>query len=112
LENVQKNENCKGNNAPLNKIKDHKQKLDEANFYGINCMNTLKGINLHGRENMHTTHTTGSKLKGEEKEYEASGHYETPWKDNRSRRVSKIDEAAVFCAKLNFNRPSNSPSFA
>lgn len=39
-------------------------------------------------------------------------HYETPGKDSLSRRVSKIDEAAVFCANVNFNRPSNSPSFA
>jgi len=99
LENVQKNENCKGNNAPC------RHQLYEHTV-------GIAHINLHGRENMHTTHTRGSKLKGEEKEYEASGHYETPWKDNRSRRVSKIDEAAVFCAKLNFNRPSNSPSFA
>ena len=38
--------------------------------------------------------------------------YETPWKDNRSRRVSKIDEAAAFCENVNFRRPSNSPSLA
>jgi hypothetical protein len=41
-----------------------------------------------------------------------SEDYETPWKDSLSRRVSKIDEAAAFCAKVNFNLPSNSPSFA
>jgi len=41
-----------------------------------------------------------------------SDNYETPWKDSLSRRVSKIDEAAAFCAKVNFNLPSNSPSFA
>ena len=38
-------------------------------------------------------------------------NHEAPWKDNRSLRVSNIDEAAAFCANVNFNRPSNSPSF-
>ena len=80
--------------------------IKKSKLQGSSSKFTLK------REHSHVTHTSSSKLGKKEKENEAEGPYETPWKDKRSRRVSKIDEAAVFCAKLNFNRPSNSPSFA
>ena len=49
------------------------------------------------------------KGKGKRKTNGGRIDYATP---NLSRRVSNIDEAAAFCAKVNFNRPSNSPSFA
>lgn len=35
------------------------------------------------------------------------GQY-VPWKDSRSRNVSKIEAAAVFCASVSFRRPNSS----
>lgn len=64
---------------------------------------------------LHNRYSNRRDLVGErdkEEENQLKENHEAPWKDNRSRRVSNIDEAPAFCANVNFNRSRNSPSFA